>query len=157
MGMVMIKCPRTGRPVSTGIQAERATFHSTPVFFSHMYCSICQTTHQWFPDDDNGETVEAPTGPGIYQVRHSTSRRVVAFGSANNVTRALATLFRLQKPPPPRILGFEYRACPAASHADAMITARRLFGPQKAKRRRSKRISRESRARRAPARGAPAR
>ena len=109
--------------------------------------NVCMIQHwsTWkrFPDDDNGETVEAPTGPGIYQVRQSTSRRVVAFGSANNVTRALATLFSLQKPPPPRILGFEYRTCPAASHADAMITARRLFGPQKAKRRR-KRIGRGS-------------
>jgi hypothetical protein len=42
MGIVMIRCPTTGRPVSTGIEAERETFRSTPVFFSHMYCSLCQ-------------------------------------------------------------------------------------------------------------------
>jgi hypothetical protein len=34
MGMVMIRCPETGRAVSTDRQVDRATFHSTPVFFS---------------------------------------------------------------------------------------------------------------------------
>jgi hypothetical protein len=51
MGVVMIRCPGTGRAVSTGIQAQRETFHATPVFFSHMYCSLCQTTHEWFAKD----------------------------------------------------------------------------------------------------------
>jgi hypothetical protein len=51
MGLVMIRCPGTGRAVSTGIQAQRDTFRATPVFFSHMYCALCQTTHQWFAKD----------------------------------------------------------------------------------------------------------
>ena len=51
MGTVMIRCPTTGRAVSTGIQAEREIFQATPVFFSHVYCSLCQTTHQWFAKD----------------------------------------------------------------------------------------------------------
>ena len=51
MGKVMIWCPETGRAVSTGIEAQREAFDTAPVFFSHMYCPLCQTTHQWFAKD----------------------------------------------------------------------------------------------------------
>jgi len=51
MGVVMIKCPRSGREISTGIKADRATFNATPVFFAVTYCSICRTTHEWFAKD----------------------------------------------------------------------------------------------------------
>jgi hypothetical protein len=51
MGIVMILCPKTRRAISTGIQADRRTFHSTPVFFSRTYCSLCRTTHEWFAKD----------------------------------------------------------------------------------------------------------
>jgi hypothetical protein len=101
--------------------------------------------HGWgrwkrFPDANNGDTVEAPIGPGIYEVRHTLSGRVVAFGSASNIARALSTLkvnsgisssvmnFILRKPLVPRRVDLEYRICPAASHAEAKIAARRLLG-----------------------------
>ena len=101
--------------------------------------------HGWgrwkrFPDADNSDTVEAPIGPGIYEVRHTLSGRVVAFGSASNIARALSTLkvnsgisssvmnFILRKPLVPRRVDLEYRTCPAASHAEAKIAARRLLG-----------------------------
>jgi hypothetical protein len=48
MGIVMINCPETQRAISTGIQADRATFHSTPVFFSRTLCPFCRVTHEWF-------------------------------------------------------------------------------------------------------------
>ena len=48
MGMVMILCPKTQQAISTGIQADRATFRSTPVFFSRTMCPICRVTHEWF-------------------------------------------------------------------------------------------------------------
>ena len=48
MGIVMIRCPETRRTISTGIQVDRATFRSTPVFFSRTYCPLCRTTHEWF-------------------------------------------------------------------------------------------------------------
>ena len=38
MGTVMIRCPKTGRAISTGIRADVATFHATPVFFSQVLC-----------------------------------------------------------------------------------------------------------------------
>jgi hypothetical protein len=51
MGIVMILCPKTRRAISTGIRADRATFHSTPVFFSRTHCSLCRTAHEWFAKD----------------------------------------------------------------------------------------------------------
>jgi hypothetical protein len=48
MGKVMIRCPETRRAISTGIEADRATFHSTPVFFSRTWCPLCSVTHEWF-------------------------------------------------------------------------------------------------------------
>jgi hypothetical protein len=65
MGIVMIRCPETRRAVSTGIQTDRAIFHSTPVFFSRTHCSLCRTTHEWFAKNawvcDSGNADCAPS------------------------------------------------------------------------------------------------
>ncbi len=51
MGFVMIRCPETRRAISTGIEADRAMFRATPVFFSRTFCPLCRTTHEWFAAD----------------------------------------------------------------------------------------------------------
>ena len=51
MGMITIRCPKTGQAISTGNHVEPATFRSTAVFFSLTYCPICRTTHEWFAKD----------------------------------------------------------------------------------------------------------
>jgi hypothetical protein len=51
MGVLMIRCPNTKREIATGIQADRETFLSKPVFFSDAYCPFCRTTHEWFAKD----------------------------------------------------------------------------------------------------------
>jgi hypothetical protein len=48
VGIVMIKCPQTGRAISTGIKADRESFRCSAVFFARTHCSICQTNHDWF-------------------------------------------------------------------------------------------------------------
>ncbi|WP_225185564.1 hypothetical protein [Bradyrhizobium sp. NBAIM01] len=48
MGMVMIKCPETGRAISTGIEMDRERFRCSVVFFSRTYCEMCAATHEWF-------------------------------------------------------------------------------------------------------------
>jgi len=48
MGMVMIKCPQTGRAIPTGIQIDRERFRASPVFFSRTRCPVCQADHAWF-------------------------------------------------------------------------------------------------------------
>ena len=53
-----------------------------------------QTWSSWkrFPDVQVGGHVEAPIGPGVYEVRHTTTGRVVAFGHAGNVANAISEL-----------------------------------------------------------------
>ncbi|OKO77607.1 hypothetical protein [Bradyrhizobium sp. AS23.2] len=48
MGMVMIKCPQTGRAIPTGIETDRESFRRLPVFFGHTRCPNCNANHDWF-------------------------------------------------------------------------------------------------------------
>ncbi|NOJ40818.1 hypothetical protein [Bradyrhizobium australiense] len=48
MGAVMIKCPRTGEAIPTGMKADRESFRRSPVFFARTFCSSCQSNHEWF-------------------------------------------------------------------------------------------------------------
>ncbi|MGH6684799.1 MAG: hypothetical protein ACRECA_12935 [Pseudolabrys sp.] len=102
---------------------------------------MMQTWSGWkrFPDVNSGEHVEAPMGPGVYEVRHMLSGRVMAFGHAGNVVRAISGLrlnggvsplarFFGRQPLVSRVADLEYRTCAAASRADARTTAQRLMG-----------------------------
>jgi hypothetical protein len=51
MGAVVIRCPDTGHQISTGLEADAASFREMPVFFGLTYCPICRTHHQWFARD----------------------------------------------------------------------------------------------------------
>jgi hypothetical protein len=48
MGLVVIRCPQTGREIPTGIEADRRSFSRAPVFFSRTFCPLCRTNHEWF-------------------------------------------------------------------------------------------------------------
>ena len=48
MGIVMIRCPKTGREISTGMEVDATSFSATPVFFARSYCPMCRTEHEWF-------------------------------------------------------------------------------------------------------------
>jgi hypothetical protein len=75
----------------------------------------------------------------VYEVRHTLTGRVVAFGHSGNVVAALmelklnggagafARLFGRQ-PPVTRVADLEYRICAAATRAEARTTAQRLLG-----------------------------
>ena len=102
---------------------------------------MVQTWSGWkrFPDAQGGDHIEAPIGPGVYEVRHTLTGRVIAFGHARNVANALgelrvnggagifARLFRRQ-PLVSRVSDLEYRTCAAATRAEAKTTAQRLLG-----------------------------
>jgi hypothetical protein len=102
--------------------------------------SMVQTWTSWkrFPDTRNGGQVEAPAGPGVYEVRHTLTGRVVSFGHSGRVAHALtgltlngagifARLFR-RRPPLTRVSDLEYRTCAAGSRSEARTTASRLLG-----------------------------
>jgi hypothetical protein len=102
---------------------------------------MVQTWSGWkrFPDEYSGGHVEAPIGPGVYEVRHTMTGRVIAFGHARNVANAItdlkvnggispfARLFGRQ-PLVSRVADLEYRTCAAATRAEAKTAASRLLG-----------------------------
>ncbi|CAN7714705.1 hypothetical protein LJR220_007066 [Bradyrhizobium sp. LjRoot220] len=51
MGMVMVKCPQSGRAIPTGIKTDRESFGRRAVFFSRTHCPICSADHAWFARD----------------------------------------------------------------------------------------------------------
>lgn len=51
MGVLVIKCPNTGREVSTGIQTDTSTFARMPNEILETRCPHCRTKHSWRPRD----------------------------------------------------------------------------------------------------------
>ena len=51
MGAVMVRCPRTGRDIATGMVSDRESFRAMPVFFARVYCPACRTEHEWFAQE----------------------------------------------------------------------------------------------------------
>jgi hypothetical protein len=47
----MIRCPQTGREISTGVLTDEESFNTAPVFFARSYCPLCRTEHEWFAKD----------------------------------------------------------------------------------------------------------
>ena len=93
-----------------------------------------------FPDGTRGIALEALSGAGVYEVRHTMTGRVVAFGAASNVAHQLSKLavnagfarrfLRIFRAHPlrSRVSDLEYRVLGAASRAEAKTAARRLIG-----------------------------
>ena len=102
---------------------------------------MMQTWSGWkrFPDVQSGDHIEAPIGPGVYEVRHTMTGRLMAFGHARNVANAISDLklnggvspfarFFGRQPLVSRVSDLEYRTCAAATRADAKTAAQRLLG-----------------------------
>jgi hypothetical protein len=58
MGMVMIKCPTSGRAIATGMEADREGFSRTPVFFARTFYAICRSSHEWYAKEAWGHEVD---------------------------------------------------------------------------------------------------
>jgi hypothetical protein len=100
-----------------------------------------------FPEAERGEHVEAPIGPGIYEVRNIATGDLAAFDASANVAHALSAL---RKPPArawTKLFGgdrrtlrgpeLEYRTCAASSVGEARHMAQALLGRRQAYWRRS--------------------
>ena len=65
MAMLMIKCPRTGQVISTGIETDPYSTEPIPRVLVHTPCPYCGTDHAWWPnqawlvDDTQGPAKES--------------------------------------------------------------------------------------------------
>ncbi len=97
----------------------------------------CWATWKPFPVSENGGHIDAPIGPGVYEVRHTGTGELVAFGESAKVAHDLSQLLR-PAAPWGRLLGrrsvvyspadLEYRTCTAATASEAKIMAEQLRG-----------------------------
>jgi NMD protein affecting ribosome stability and mRNA decay len=82
MGLVMIKCPNTGRSIPTGLKTDRSSFGATPVFVSRTFCQICQANHEWFAKNawvrEEGNESDARTVCDDRHQDHTSMERTVA-------------------------------------------------------------------------------
>ena len=51
MSMLMIQCPRTGQPVSTGIETDPDSFKRIPDVLAFARCPQCGLEHAWWHDE----------------------------------------------------------------------------------------------------------
>jgi hypothetical protein len=52
MFIVMIRCPRTGQDVATGIETDDdESFHNLPDIIAYTHCPHCGIDHAWWPDE----------------------------------------------------------------------------------------------------------
>lgn len=49
VGVLLIKCPTTGREFSTGIYVDADTLSRVPQELTHTRCPHCSSEHSWFP------------------------------------------------------------------------------------------------------------
>jgi hypothetical protein len=63
VGMVMIKCPDTGHPASTGIEIDGESFARLPDVVASMSCSACGRQHLWRKTDAWLSDASANTDP----------------------------------------------------------------------------------------------
>jgi hypothetical protein len=99
---------------------------------------MISTWSDWkhYPRAGRGENIEAPIGPGIYEVRYTSSGGLFSFGAVDNLANALALL-----PLTPKSLtswfglreaaalpDLEYRICATSTKADAKVAAERMIG-----------------------------
>ena len=45
--VVMVRCPATGRELSTGVEMDAATFERLPDIRSLIKCPVCSSDHYW--------------------------------------------------------------------------------------------------------------
>ncbi|RTL54134.1 MAG: hypothetical protein EKK40_04550 [Bradyrhizobiaceae bacterium] len=99
------------------------------------------TWGEWksYPKGVPGDRLEAPIGPGIYEVRNASTGALYAFGAVDSLaealarigapSRSLATFFIKREAHLPDL---EYRTCATDTKAQAKIAAERMIGRREA-------------------------
>jgi hypothetical protein len=94
------------------------------------------TNWKSLPDPKHGGSIEAPIGPGLYEVRRMSTGELAAFGPAANVAQAMAAL-RLHARPTSWLSltrrhkpseDYEYRTRATTTQQDAKTVADSLRG-----------------------------
>ena len=104
--------------------------------------AVSWTRWRTFPDPQSGLTLDAPAGPGVFEVRHIATGEQIAFAASADVAASLATLIQPQasgllsifarRRIVHRPIDLEYWACATASVKEARAEEDRLNGLRRA-------------------------
>jgi hypothetical protein len=104
--------------------------------------SMAWTSWRTFADPRSGLPLDAPAGPGVFEVRHMATGAQVAFAVSADVAASLATLIQPQasgllsiftrKRITYRAVDLEFRVCATASLKGARAEEDRLDGLRRA-------------------------
>jgi hypothetical protein len=104
--------------------------------------TIAWTSWKIFADPASGLPLDAPAGPGVFEVRHIATGAQIAFAVSADVAASLSTLVQPQasgllsifarKRIAYRPVDLEYRVCPTPSVKEARAEADRLNGLRRA-------------------------
>jgi hypothetical protein len=94
---------------------------------------MISTWSEWKRYPRPGENIEAPIGPGLYEVRYAGTGALHSFDAVYNVAQALARLpvgskSWFSRREPAKLPDLEYRTCATSSRADAKAAAERMIG-----------------------------
>ena len=99
------------------------------------------STWKRFPNPERGGYVEAPIGPGLYEVRRISNGTLFDFNASGDVALALSTLIAKRSgfrallgrgTPPLPLDDLEYRTCPSETLDLARTAADRITGRREA-------------------------
>jgi hypothetical protein len=62
VGMIVIRCPKTGQEVSTGIEIQPENFQLLPPVAGRVHCPLCGEEHSWLPSTAQVKDVELRAG-----------------------------------------------------------------------------------------------
>jgi hypothetical protein len=104
--------------------------------------AIVWTAWRHFPEPHSGIPLEAPEGPGVFEVRHIATGEQVAFAVSSNVAGSLGTLIApaasglrsifARRRITHRPSDLEYRVCATATMKEARAEEDRLNGLRRA-------------------------
>lgn len=99
---------------------------------------MISTWSEWkrYPKATRGEKLEAPIGPGVFEVRHTSSGALFAFDAVDNLAHALSSITSgpksftawFGKRDPVALPDLEYRTYATSTREEAKVVAERMIG-----------------------------
>jgi hypothetical protein len=47
MGMLLVRCPATGKEIASGVEIDLQSLEKTPAFTGSIHCPFCGIEHAW--------------------------------------------------------------------------------------------------------------
>ena len=90
MGVLLIRCPHTGRDLTTGIRIDPQTFSRIPQVSAQTRCPHCRSVHFWFPRE--AKFVDSISHHDWIENQHSETSRDTTLSATLRLPSQLAPI-----------------------------------------------------------------